>query len=99
MDSSEAIRVAGAISPLVRDLMHAAEGSDAAGHEKHEAVLELVRSVYVGAQRTGQLKGVKELKGLEWAAVAPMADILIEGLAVLFHKLRIWLHRPVGGDG
>lgn len=91
-DTVEALRVVGAMAPIIRDFMSTAERSNATGEEKRQAVLDLTEAVYRGAQRTGTLDGVKELRGLDWALLAPVIAVLVDGLVALLNRLRIWIN-------
>lgn len=95
-DTTETLRVVGAMAPIVRDFMSTAEKSGATGEQKRQAVLELTESVYRGAQRTGALDGVKELRGVDWSLLAPLVGLLIDGLARLFNALGIWITSSKG---
>ena len=93
MDASDKLKLIGSLAPVVQGFMQTAERSGAPGPEKRQAVLELTEAVYLGAQRTGALDGVKELRGVDWSLIAPLVAILIDGLVGLFNRLRIWTAR------
>lgn len=90
-DTTDTLRMVGALAPIVRDLMTTAEKSSAPGADKRREVLELTASIYEGARRTGALDGVKELRGVDWSLIAPLVGLLIDGLARLFNALGIWI--------
>ena len=96
MDTNDKLKLVGALAPIVQGFMQTAERSGAPGAEKRQAVLELTEAVYVGAQRTGALDGVKELRGVDWSLIAPLVGILVDGLVTLFNRLRIWVARTPG---
>jgi len=93
VDVKQGLELAGAMTPILTHFIREAERTTATGEEKKAAVLDLGQAVYLGAQRTGVLDGVKELRGVDWALVAPFISLLIDAAVALFNRLRVFAKR------
>ncbi len=92
-DTNSSLRLIGVMAPMITHAMQTVEPSSASGAEKREAVLELAGSIYEGLSRMGKLDGVKELKGVEWAALAPFVGLFVDGMVALFKRVGLWFSR------
>lgn len=75
------------VLPLIQALIKSAEESNEPGETKKEVVAEQLKNAYEVLQSTGS---VKEIKGVPWEAVAPVALSLIDLLVSGFNKLNIF---------
>ena len=75
------------VVPLIQALVKAAEDSDQAGDLKKEVVAEQLKNAYDILQSTGS---VKEIRGVPWEAIAPIALGLIDLIVGGFNKLGIF---------
>jgi hypothetical protein len=87
---SEFLRIGNELRPYVERFMDEAEKSGLPGTSKKENVLNLVGTVYEGARRLGVLDGVKEVRGVEWAALAPFIGWIIDGLVAFYNAIGRW---------
>ena len=69
------IKAVTTFAPLIETLILSAERTGASGKDKHDAVVEAAEKLYGSLQSS-----VKELRGVPWAAVAPLIVPLTAGL-------------------
>lgn len=93
MKTEDGLVIAAALAPFVTRFMQEAEKSALPGADKKAAVMELTGTVYEGARRLGALDGIKEIRGVEWAVLAPFIGIVVDGIAKLFNALGLWLRK------
>lgn len=93
MDVKQGLELAGALAPILTHFIREAEKTNATGAEKKAAVLDLTQAVYLGAQRTGVLDGVKELRGVDWSLLVPFVSLLIDAAVALYNRLKVFVSR------
>ena len=77
------------VVPLIQALVKSAEESNQDGKIKKEVVTEQLKNAYEILQSTGS---VKEIKGVQWEAIAPIALGLIDIVVNAYNKLNIFSH-------
>lgn len=75
------------VLPLIQALVKSAEESNQDGKIKKEVVSEQLKNAYEILQSTGS---VKEIKGVPWEAIAPVAISLVDLIVGGFNKLGIF---------
>lgn len=75
------------VVPLIQALVKAAEESDQNGEAKKEVVADQLKNAYDILQSSGS---VKEIKGIPWEAIAPVALGLIDIIVGAYNKLGIF---------
>ena len=75
------------VVPLIQALVKSAEESNQDGKIKKEVVTEQLKNAYEILQSTGS---VKEIRGVPWEAIAPIALSLIDLIVGGFNKLGIF---------
>lgn len=98
MEAQDKIKIANILVPILADFAKGAEAPGRSGADKRAEVLELTGALYRGAVRVGVLEGVKELRGIEWEAIEPFADLLLTQVVKLFHALGAFVRKVVARD-
>lgn len=75
------------VLPLIQAFVKAAEESDQPGDVKKEVVADQLKNAYEILQSTGS---VKEIRGVPWEAIAPVALSLVDLIVGGFNKLGIF---------
>ena len=77
------------VLPLIQAFVKAAEESNQPGDVKKEVVADQLKNAYEILQSTGS---VKEIRGVPWEAIAPVALSLIDLIVNAYNKLNIFNH-------
>ena len=89
----EILGLVAALAPFVSRFSRDLEGSPATGEQKRKAVLDLVGTVYEGARRLGVLDGVKEIRGVAWVQLEPLAGILVDATVAAYKATGVFVSR------
>lgn len=85
--NSNVFLLLGDLTPFVRRFVLEMDGAPVSGVQKRDAVLDLVGTIYEGARRTGALTGVKEVKDVPWASLAPLVGMLIDAICTIWTRV------------
>jgi hypothetical protein len=85
------------LTPFVSRFVKVMDTAVASNEQKRQAVIDLVGTVYEGARRTGALDGVKEVRDVPWASLAPLVGLLVDSICSVFGRIGLRTQPPVAG--